>query len=150
MSEVYIRRLRSIQMEFNAAREAIGYVKRNWQKQSIFEEMPRLKPSHLNEAGGRVVATYFIRLYAEFEGILKDHLETNHPAVAVPDKPKVDWLISRVIRIDTLTADAILRRKMDRLRDYRNSIASSHSRHHSCHHACGRTLVPEHLSGETA
>ena len=110
-------------MEFNAAREAIGYVRRNWQKQSIFVEMPRLKPSHLDEAGGHVEATYFIRLYAEFEGILKDHLDTNHPSVPVPDKPKVDWLISRVIRTETLTADTILRRKMDRLRDYRNSIA---------------------------
>lgn len=123
MSEIYIRRLRAVQWEFYSAREAIGYVRRNWQKQNIYAEMPRLKPSHFDAAGGHVEATYFIRLYAEFEGILKDHLATNHPVLAVPDKPKVDWLISRAARAEGITIDSSLRRRMDNARDYRNSIA---------------------------
>ena len=123
MSEAYIRRLRSVQMEFYSAREAIGYVQRNWQKHSIYAEIPRLKPNHFREAGGNVERTYFIRLYAEFEGILKDHLATNHPSLAVPQKPKVDWLISHVVRTEGAALDPLLRRKMDGLRDYRNSIA---------------------------
>jgi len=123
MSEVYIRRLRAIQLEFFSAREAISYVRRNWHKQDIYAEIPRLKPSHFDAAGGNVEATYFIRLYAEFEGILKDHLATNHLSLAVPDKPKVDWLISRVTRAEAITIDPKLRRKMGDARDYRNSIA---------------------------
>lgn len=123
MSEVYIRRLRVVQTEFNSARDAIGYVLRNWQKHGIDAEMPRLRPNHFNEAGANMEMTYFVRLYAEFEGILKDHLTTNHPNVAVVDKPKVDWLISQVVRAEGITINPILRRKMDDVRNYRNSIA---------------------------
>ena len=67
--------------------------------------------------------TYFVRLYAEFEGILKDHLATNHPAVVVPDKPKVDKLISLRVKAEGFTLDPALRHKMETVRDYRNSVA---------------------------
>ena len=70
-----------------------------------------------------VELTYFVRLYAEFEGILKDHLATNHPTIMISDKPKVDKLISLVMKAEGFTSDPILRRKMDNVRDYRNSIA---------------------------
>ena len=62
-------------------------------------------------------------MYAEFEGTLEDHLATNHPAVAVPDKPKVDKLISLVARAEGFILDSALRHKMDAVRDYRNSVA---------------------------
>lgn len=128
MSDVYIQRLRSVQMEFNSAREAIRYVQRNWQRYDIYADLGSLKPTHFEEAGRNVEVTYFVRLYAEFEGILKDHLATNHPAVAVPDKPKVDKpkvdkLISLVTKAEGSTVDPALRRRMDAVRDYRNSIA---------------------------
>lgn len=123
MSEAYIRRLRAVQMEFYSAQEAISYILRNWQKHNIYAEMPSLRPNHFDEAGANVEMTYFVRLYAEFEGILKDHLTTNHPAIPIADKPKVDWLMSRVVRAEGLTIDPILRRRLDSVRDYRNSIA---------------------------
>jgi len=123
MSNIYIQRLRIIQMEFNSAREAINYVRRNWQKHDLHAEFIRLKPAHFEEAGRNVEVTYFVRLYAEFEGILKDHLATNHPSVVVPDKPKVDKLISLVTKAEGFTVDPALRGKMDAARDYRNSIA---------------------------
>lgn len=123
MSDIYIHRLRAVQAEFNSAREAIGYVLRNWQKYNIYAEMPRLSPSHFDEAGANVEMTYFVRLYAEFEGVLKDHLTTNHPSVPIVDKPKMDWLINRVVRAEGITIDPILRRRLDDVRSYRNSIA---------------------------
>ncbi len=123
MSEVYIQRLRAVQMEFNAAREAISYVQRNWQRHDIYADLARLRPAHFDEAGRHVEMTYFVRLYAEFEGILKDHLAINHPTVMIADKSKVDKLISLVMRAEGFTLDPILRRKMDNVRDYRNSIA---------------------------
>ncbi len=46
-----------------------------------------------------------------------------HPSLLVPNKPKVDWLISHVAKAEGCTIHANLRRKMDALRDYRNSIA---------------------------
>ena len=94
MSDLYIQRLRSVQTELSAVRSALAYVERNWQKQDIYLEVTVLTPADFVQAARRAEAAYFIRLYAEFEGILKDHLATNHPQVPVPDKPKVDWLIS--------------------------------------------------------
>lgn len=123
MSDVYIQRLRDVQMEFNSAREAISYVQRNWQRYDIYADLVRLKPAHFDEAGLNVEMTYFVRLYAEFEGILKDHLATNHPTIMISDKPKVDKLIHLVMKAEGFTLDPNLRRKMDSVRDYRNSIA---------------------------
>lgn len=77
----------------------------------------------MTEASRNAEQTYFIRLYAEFEGILKDHLATNHSHVRVPDKPKVDWLISRVLQLEGISLEQPLRLRLDLVRDYRNSIA---------------------------
>lgn len=123
MSEGYIQRLRSIQTDFNSAREAIGYIQRNWDKHNIHTEILLLKPASFEKAGRNVETTYFISLYAEFEGILKDHLSLHHPHIPVPAKPKVDWLIGQVTRAEQIAIDPILRRKMDNVRDYRNSLA---------------------------
>ena len=66
-----------------------------------------------------------MRLYAEFEGLLKDHLATNHPTVVLPRKPKVDEVIAAVVKAENLSVDPTLRRKINDVRDYRNSIAHS-------------------------
>lgn len=123
MSDLYIQRLRGVQTELAAMRAALAYIERNWQKQNIYREINVLTPGDFVLAARRAEATYFIRLYAEFEGILKDHLKTNYPRVPVPDKPKVDWLISRGVQVEGLTIEQPLRRKMDAVRDYRNLIA---------------------------
>lgn len=67
--------------------------------------------------------TYLIRLYAEFEGILKMHLASNHPSLHLLDKPKIDWLISRVVRAEGLSVERPLRVRLDAVRDFRNSVA---------------------------
>lgn len=123
MSGVYIERLRTVQMEFNSTREAIRYVQVNWQKYDIQRDVTALKPAHFDHAGRNIEITYFVRLYAEFEGVLKDHLATNFPAVTVTAKPKVDALITLVLKAEGFVLDPALRRKMDHVRDYRNSIA---------------------------
>ncbi len=122
MSDVYIRRLRAVQAELNAVRQAMAYVDRNWQRQAISVEVEHLSRHDLTEASRNAEQTYFIRLYAEFEGILKDHLATN-PHVRVPEKPKVDWLISRVLQLESISLEQPLRLRLDLVRDYRNSIA---------------------------
>ena len=128
MSDLYIQRLRGVQTELAAVRAALTYIERNWQKQDIYLDIPILTAADFVQAARRAEAAYFIRLYAEFEGTLKDHLATNHPQVPLPDKPKMDWLISRVIQLEGLTTGPPLRLKMDAVRDYRNLIAHRHAR----------------------
>lgn len=124
MSGVYRNRLRRIQAELSAAREAIAYVSRHWQQESIINEIdPTVTRHDFLLAAANIEETYFVRLYAEFEGILKFHLAANHANIRVGDKPKVDWLISRVSRAEGIVIDPSLGRKMNGVRDYRNSIA---------------------------
>ncbi len=128
MSDVYIQRLRQIQTEQAATRMALAYVGRNWHTHSIYQEAELLTPGNFALAARHAESTYYIRLYAEFEGILKDHLKTNFSHVSVPDKPKVDWLISRVLQTEEMTIEPPLRLKMDAVRNYRNLIAHRHAR----------------------
>lgn len=123
MSVLYIQRLRDVQAEFDATNAAISYFNWHWQKQDVPQHIKVPKPKDLIRADQNLELTYFTRLYAEFEGILKDHLATNHPLIRVPDKPKVDWLISRVLQSEGISLEQPLRLKLNSVRDYRNLIA---------------------------
>ncbi len=68
--------------------------------------------------------TYLVRLFGEFEGILKDHLVSNHPTVRFNEKQdKVDRLLRLIMKHENVTISPSLRNKLDELRGYRNSIA---------------------------
>ena len=45
MSEVFIQRLRSVRDEFDAAREALAYINKNWQKLNIAADIRGLTPT---------------------------------------------------------------------------------------------------------
>ena len=104
-------------------RESLAYVKRNWNKQGIYADLRDIEPSALDAAERNVESTYFIRLYAEFEGILKEHLARNHRFAAFPQKPRVDELIQRVTKANSMQIDRQLRARMNDVRDYRNALA---------------------------
>src|SRR5579863_9023246 len=123
MSGTYIQRLRTIRDEYSAARNALAYVTANWHQAEVIRQLGVTPRKDFDDAALNLEITYFIWLFAEFEGILKDHLATNHSRVTVPDNPKVDWLMSRVMRAESLTIDAALRRQIDLVRSYRNAIA---------------------------
>jgi hypothetical protein len=89
----------------------------NWLRQRIYRKIDQLTPRDFAQAAQRVEATYFIRLYAEFEGILKDHLASHYLEATLPDKPKVDWLIGRVSRLERFSVETPLKRKMNIVRD---------------------------------
>lgn len=127
MSDVYLHRLRRVLGEYEAARGAIAFLLNKWSQQGFSDGSTGLSFPLLEEAALNVERTYFIRLYAEFEGILKDHLLSNHPsrAFAETERPRVDEVIARVVRVEPLTVNPKLRDKLDRARDYRNSIAHS-------------------------
>ena len=56
---------------------------------------------------------------------MENHLAVNHPSINVPKDRKVDWLISRVLRAETLTIDSALRGNIGKVRDYQNAFAHS-------------------------
>jgi hypothetical protein len=125
LSDQYIQRLRSIRGEFEAARQGIAFINRNWQKYNIYNEISDVTPANFRQAEQYLLSTYLIRLFAEFEGTLKRHLNSNHPSIRVPNNPKVDWLISQVARAEEFKADTDLLNNMAKVRDYRNAFVHS-------------------------
>jgi hypothetical protein len=123
MSAVYIQRLRQVRDEYDAAREALAFVLTNWYKQDVQGATGSIARRDFERAAHNLEMTFFVRLFAEFEGILKDHLSSKH--IFVPKDPKVDWLISCVLRAESLKIDSELRKRLEDVRTYRNSIAHS-------------------------
>lgn len=126
MSDVYIQRLRAIQEDLVIAREVFQYVTTNWHRQEVADDFRLRTLRRVQAVEANLETTYFVRLTAEFEGILKDHLQTNHPAVPFPAVRRnwtLDWFLSRVIQRERLTVSVDLRQRLDEVRDYRNALA---------------------------
>jgi hypothetical protein len=127
MSAVYLARLRAVRTEYEAVHGAVSYIRRHWQRLGVFDDpaFPKgtsVSPIHFERAAQNLEATYVIRAFAEFEGILMDHLDRLHPAVRVPDRPKADWLISKAARLQSPVVDRTLVFKVRSIQKYRNRI----------------------------
>ncbi len=96
MSNQYIQRLRAVRGEFEATKQAMAYVNKKWDQHGIARDIRGVTPKDFRRVNEYLFATYLIRLSAEFEGILKYHLTSNHPGISIPKDAKVDWLISKV------------------------------------------------------
>ncbi len=125
MSNQYIQRLRAVRGEFEAAKQGIAYVNRNWDQRDIARDVSGVTPKDFRRVNEYLFATYLIRLSAEFEGILKYHLTSNHSSVSVPKDAKVDWLISKVSKAENFKVDQNLRANLEKVRTYRNGFAHS-------------------------
>lgn len=125
MSDRYIQRLRAVRGEFEATRQGIAFVNQNWDKYSIYLDVDGVMPKNFQRAAEYVFATYLIRLSAEFEGLLKLHLASNHPSISVKKDAKVDWLIRRVSKAESFDVDTKLRANLEKVRKYRNDFAHS-------------------------
>ena len=90
MSDLYIQRLRLIRDEFEVAHRSLSYVHQNWDGRSLSRVtlFQGIAKESVRPALRNIEVTYFVRLFAEFEGILKEHLGTNHPTVKIPAKPR--------------------------------------------------------------
>ena len=126
MSNTYFQRLVSIRSEFDATREALFYAQRNWDKLNIEHEV-RVELRQVDLAERNLEATYFVRLFAEFEGILKTHLATQFPQVKTNKFERVNSLISKVQRAEGFTINSALRSKLISVQMHRNSIAHSNT-----------------------
>lgn len=127
MSSVYIRRLKDIGDEFIATRGALAYVGRNWQKHSLYNDtdLQAVGPQDVLNAAANIERTFIIRLFAAFEGMLKDHLAQQHPDIAVSDDASVAFLIDRVATLQTPHISNPLRQSVHEVRRYRNALVHS-------------------------
>ncbi|GEM_PF-1471177 len=126
MSQAYLRRLQEVNDDLLIVLEISVFVCDSWHRQNISSAFPRRSLAHIREAAGGLETAYFVRLTAEFEGILKDHLRTNHPQIVFPANRRdwtVDWFLRRVIQQDNVPVSPELRRHLDEIRNYRNAIA---------------------------
>lgn len=125
MSKQYIQRLRAVRGEFEAARQGIAFVNRNWHRYDVYQDISDVTPANFLRAGEYLFSTYLIRLSAEFEGILKHHLASNHSSIPIPKDAKVDWLISKVSNKEGFGVDPNLRASLEKVRKYRNDFVHS-------------------------
>ncbi len=123
MSDKYVNRLKSVASEYEAVRAALAYVNVNWQKQNIYSQVDgKLTPIHFINASGSIESVFVIRLFSTFEGILKEHLSSNHPALRIPEDARAVRLIDQVALRQNPRIRAELREKVHEVRKYRNSL----------------------------
>jgi hypothetical protein len=86
MSGAYIRRLKSIEEQFEAAQRALKYVCENWRRQELRSDVVifDLALKHYQAALGELEATYYVRMFATFEDILNDHFSERYPTNKAP------------------------------------------------------------------
>jgi hypothetical protein len=124
MSTAYLSRLNGIAEDYDACRNALSLVHTHFDCQQFSTEVAGLSRRKIKVALDGLEAIYIVPLFAEFEGILKDHLRTNHPSITFDEaKARVDWLLGRVLQREKLKLSVPHRRKFDAVRDYRNRVA---------------------------
>jgi hypothetical protein len=124
MSDRFVRRLERIRDEHQAASGALAYVSTFWLKSSLFN-FPGLETVGVEEvlrAAGELEATYFIRLFSVFEGILKEHMAESHPGIRVAEDASAAWLIDRVSKLQRPPVSDIFRERVHGVRKYRNYL----------------------------
>lgn len=127
MSDRFVRRLERIRDEYQAASGALAYVSVSWHKASIFN-FPGLETVGVEEvqrAADDLEATYFIRLFSVFEGILKEHMAESHPGIRVAEDASAAWLINRVAKLQQPRVADLFRERVHAVRRYRNSLVHS-------------------------
>lgn len=111
MSDVYVRRLARVQEELDALRDAVQFASRN-----------AGSPGGLRRADENLEAIFVIRLFAVFEGVLKEHLAQHHPNIVVPEDARAVWLIDRVAQRQTPPITFPLRNRVHEVRRWRNFL----------------------------
>ena len=125
MSEIYRRRLIRIQDERDAAQDALAYIQENWHKNSIFNEKRFVEGSSLHDVthlAENLDAIFLIRLFAAFEGMLRQHMTQYHPG-SVTDDAGAALLIDQVAVSQPKRITINLCDRVHEVRKYRNSLA---------------------------
>lgn len=114
--------LKAVQNEFRAARFAVSVADRTAQLDptTLPEEGESIRPSHLRDCLANLEATYALRIFAEFEWVLRDFWHSVRPSPRVR-QTRTEILVNRVaarLSIPTATTDEV-----HQVREYRNQLA---------------------------
>jgi hypothetical protein len=114
-------RLAVVRDELEAARGAIAYAQRQMQLNlEAARHFPYpLKPSHLRDSGRNLDKTYLLRLFAEFEEILRDYLAVVRPSPR-RRRTRMEHLMNRVSGICRMPWDIL--QNAHEVRAYRNEV----------------------------
>jgi hypothetical protein len=93
MNEAALLRLRAVENEYLSCRAALTYAIREWASITSAPEWQGRIQTQAREALDRLESTYVIRLFSEFEAILRDHWTATESADC-PDR--VEDLINRL------------------------------------------------------
>jgi len=118
VSHLHIQRLVSIRNEYESVQASITYTQRVWAKLVDEGEFEGLKFKDIQKTANYLGDTYIIRLFAEFEAILRDYLP---PRAGHTDRRAIFDLINRVALRHHIPDP--IRDKAHTIREYRNLLA---------------------------
>ncbi len=123
MSRFHAKRLLTVTKAYQAAIDAITCVILHYDDQLIQQRVGNTSKHTFAVALKSLEDTYTVRLFAEFEGVLRDHLRSNHPSVKMRRDVRVSYLLQRILQRDNIVLDPVLRAQFELLRETRNTIA---------------------------
>jgi len=124
MSHLLIRRLSPLREEFLAARAALAYTRDQWPSAHGHASLFGATFEALQRAVKHVEATYTIRLFAEFEAILRDQYPHSRPGRPIPRNS--DGLINGLRDHYRIPAHHV--EPVHRVRIFRHSVAHADPR----------------------
>jgi hypothetical protein len=117
MNEAALLRLRAVENEYLSCRAALTYAIREWASITSAPEWQGRIQTQAREALDRLESTYVIRLFSEFEAILRDHWTATESADC-PDR--VEDLINRLG--SSHRVPAAVRQQSHDVQYYRNAL----------------------------
>jgi hypothetical protein len=130
MGDLHVQRLRKVRGEYDTVRVCGRFVAANQHDQRVLTVLRPSEggilvlPRDLERTELALEKKYLVRLWAEFEGLLKDHLRERRPAVVIPDSPRVQWLISMTFK-SPLSLSRQHLSMLTNIRKYRNDLVHS-------------------------
>ena len=134
MSDRRVRRLALVRDEYDAAREALAYLNRNWNRLQNVKQFRGIGRPDVREALANLEDTYIVRLTIELENMLRSYYVEHQPALRVPRN--TETIVNRIARFEAIPDP--IRDKVHEVRNYRNYFVH------------GGGLRPEDVSFSTA
>lgn len=122
MSDFYVRKMAQVQSEHDALLGSLQYVQRQWQKQNLSATISNVTFADIERLRGAADEILFIRLFSQFEGILKENLSQHHSSLTLTEDIRAVDLINRAAQRQTPAVSALLREKVHEVRRYRNFL----------------------------
>ena len=135
MSRRHIYLLRKVGGEHDAARVSLDYTRRYWyhlealasKETDLIPKKQDLTLAQFNAIlpNQTIEAIFIIRLFAIFEGVLKDHHSQFHDNDTAPNYASVSWYIERLAFLNRSIISTNIVANVHEVRKYRNSLVHS-------------------------